>query len=81
MEFLLTDAGISNYSTIDTPVYNEKLLDYLEYYPEKTPTVVAVSCYYGVMQVPETSWIMEWVNENYEEAGDGRYWRYYRPRQ
>lgn len=81
MEFLLTDAGISNYSTIDTPVYNEKLLDYLEYYPEKTPTVVAVSCYYGVMQVPETSWIMEWVNEHYEEAGDGKYWRYYRPRQ
>lgn len=79
MEYLLTDADISNYSTIDTPTYNEKLLDYLESYPEKTPTVVAVSCFYGAM--PETSWIMQWVNENYEAVGDGRYWRYYRVRQ
>lgn len=78
MEFLLTDADISNYSTIDTPVYNEKLLDYLEIYPEKKPTVVAVSCSYGTMMVPETSWIMQWVNENYETVGEGRYWRYYR---
>lgn len=81
MEFLLTDADISNYSTINTPVYNEKLLDYLEAYPEKKPTVVAVSCLYGAMQVPETSWIMRWVNENYETVGDGRYWRYYRARE
>ncbi|MDE5590837.1 MAG: hypothetical protein K2J60_17155, partial [Acetatifactor sp.] len=78
MEFLLTDADISNYSTIDTPVYNEKLLDYIELYPEKKPTVVAVSCFYGQMQVREDTWIMQWVNENYETAGDGRYWRYYR---
>lgn len=81
MEFLLTDADISNPSTIDTPIYNETLQDYLEYYPEKTPTVVAVSCFYGNMQVPETSWIMQWVNEHYETVGDGRYWRYYRRRQ
>ena len=81
IEFMLTDADISNYSTIDTPVYNEKLLDYLERYPEKTPTVVAVSCLYGTMQVSEESWIMQWVNENYEVVGDGRYWRYYRNRQ
>lgn len=81
MEFLLTDADISNSSVIDTPVYNEKWLDYLERYPEKTPTVVAVSCSYGAMQVPETSWIMQWVNENYEAVGDGRYWRYYRSKQ
>jgi len=81
MEFLLTDADISNYSTIDTPVYNEKLLDYLELYPEKKPTVVAVSCSYGTMQVPDNSWIMQWVNENYEVVGDGRYWRYYRPKE
>lgn len=81
LEFLLTDADISNYSTIDTPVYNDKLLDYLELYPEKRPTVVAVSCSYGTMQVSDTSWIMQWVNENYEMVGDGRYWRYYRARE
>lgn len=78
MEYLLTDAEISNYSTIDTPVYNERLLDYLELYPEKEPTVVAVSCFYGQMQVGGDTWIMQWVNENYETVGEGRYWRYYR---
>lgn len=78
MEFLLLDADISNYSTINTPVYNEKLLNYIKLYPEKKPTVVAVSCFYGQMQVREDTWIMQWVNKNYEPAGDGRYWRYYR---
>ncbi|MCM1027005.1 MAG: hypothetical protein NC432_11250 [Roseburia sp.] len=81
LEFLLTDADIGNYSTIDTPVYNEKLLDYMEIYPEKRPTVVAVSSYYGVLRIPVDSWIMQWVEENYELAGDGRYWRYYRARE
>ena len=81
IEFLLTDTDISNCPTIDTPVCNEKWLDYLERYPEKTPTVVAVSCSYGTMQMPEESWIMQWVNENYETVGDGRYWRYYRRKQ
>lgn len=81
MEFLLANADISNYSTIDTPVYNEKLLDYLELYPEKKPTVVAVSCFYGQMQVKEDTWIMQWINENYEAVGDGRYWRYYREKE
>lgn len=80
MEFLLAGADISNYSTIDTPAYNEKLLDYLMLYPEKTPTVVAVSCFYGQLQIREDTWIMQWVYENYEAAGDGRYWRYYRPK-
>ncbi len=80
LEFMLPNADISNYSTINTPIYNERLLDYLEQYPEKKPTVVAVSCFYGTMMVPDTSWIMEWVNENYEAVGDGRYWRYYRAR-
>ena len=78
MEFLLAGADISNYSTINTPAYNDKLLDYLELCPNKKPTVVAVSCFYGQMQVSEDTWIMKWVNENYETVGEGRYWRYYR---
>lgn len=78
MEFLLTDAQISNYSTIDTPIYNERMLDYFRLYPEKMPTVVAVSCWFGEMQVDPESWVVKWVEENYETVGDGRYWRYYR---
>ncbi len=78
LDFLRTDAEISNYSTIDTPFYNEALERYLELNPEKMPTVIAVSCWYGQMLVPEDSYIMQWVNENYTEAGDGDYYRFYR---
>ena len=78
MEFLYSDGEISNYSTIDTPIYNEQLLEYFKLNPEKTPTVIAVSCWYGEMMVNPESWVMKWITENYEVAGDGRYWRYYR---
>ena len=81
IEFLLAGADISNYSTIDTPVYNEKLLEYLELYPEKKPAVVAVSCSDGNLLVSESSWIMQWIDENYETVADGRFWRYYRPKE
>ncbi|MCM1027004.1 MAG: glucosyltransferase domain-containing protein [Roseburia sp.] len=81
MEFLLTDADISNYSTIDVPAYNELLLEYLELYPEKEPTVVAVSMSSNAMLMQDASWIMRWVNENYDPVGEGRNWRYYRAKE
>lgn len=81
IEFMLTDAKIGNFSTIDTPIYNETMLEYFNQNPEKYPTVVAVSCWYGNIQIDPNSWIMKWVDENYEVAGDGRYWRYYRQRE
>jgi len=78
MEFLLTDANLSNYSTIDTPIYNERIEEYFRLYPEKKPSVVAVTCWYGDLQISPDSYIMQWVEENYEMVGEGRYWRYYR---
>lgn len=78
MEFLLTNADISNYSTIDTPIYNERMLEYFRLYPEKQPTVIGVSCWYGEMMIDPNSFVMQWIEQNYETVGDGRYWRYYR---
>lgn len=78
VEFMLINSSISNFSTIDTPIYNERLVTYYEQYPEKEPSVVAVSCWYGGLMVPADSWIMKWVENNYEAVGDGKYWRYYR---
>lgn len=78
IEFLLTGGNVSNCSTIDTPIYNETTLSYFELYPEKEPDVVAVSCWYGGLMVDPGSMIMEWVEDNYEISGEGRYWRYYR---
>lgn len=76
--YLYAGTEISNYSTIDTPQYNECLEEYLKLNPEKEPTVVAVSSWFGASNVPEDSWIMQWVNERYELVADGCYWRFYR---
>ena len=78
MDFLYTGAEISNYSTIDTPKYNECLEEYFAMNPGKKPTAVAISCWYGQMMVPEDSYIVKWVESNYECVGDGDYYRFYR---
>ena len=78
LTYLYAGTEISNYSTIDTPQYNACLEEYLKLNPEKEPTVVAVSSWFGASNVPEDSWIMQWVNERYELVADGCYWRFYR---
>ena len=78
LTYLYAGTEISNYSTIDTPQYNECLEEYLKLNPDKEPTVVAVSSWFGAPNVPEDSWIMQWVNERYELVADGCYWRFYR---
>lgn len=78
VEFLLAPGSIANPTTIDTPIFNESTLEYFRYNPDKTPTVIAVSCWYGNLKIDENSFIMKWIYENYHEVGDGSYWRYYR---
>ena len=78
LTYLYAGTEISNYSTIDTPQYNTCLEEYLRLNPDKEPTVVAVSSWFGASNVPEDSWIMQWVNARYELVADGCYWRFYR---
>ncbi len=78
IDFVLAGCEVANYSTIDTPRYNESLEEYLKINPEKKPTVIAVSCWYGQLMVPEDSYIMQWVEENYTQVADGDYYRFYR---
>lgn len=77
-EFLIPKGKIANYSTIDTPVYNETLLEYYRINPDKTPDVVAVLSYYGNIQYSGDSFIMQWVTDNYTVVGESDYWRFYR---
>lgn len=77
LEFMLTDAKISNCSVIDTPYYEEGMLEYYRLYPEKKPTIVAVRCWDGVIQVNDSP-VLEWVEENYTPVSEGRFWKYYR---
>ena len=40
--YLLTDCRIANYSTISTPTFDERLLEYYELYPDKRPDYIFV---------------------------------------
>ncbi len=80
INYLYEDVVISNPSSISTPTYTEEILEYWQAYPEKYPSVIAVSCWFGQMNMPEDAWIMRWIHENYQpcEVKDGMYWRFYR---
>ncbi len=76
--YVYSGAEISNYSTIDTPMYNECLEEYFEINPNKKPTLIASASMFGDSSIPEDSYIMQWVRENYELVFDGSYWKLWR---
>ena len=78
--YMFVPASISHYSTINTPTFNEYLLEYWKDNPDKYPTVIAMECWYGEMKVDPNSWIFQWVTSNYEVAYEGTFWRFYRPK-
>ncbi len=45
--YLLTGGTISNYSTISTPTFDERLLEYWELHPERYPDIVVASSFPG----------------------------------
>lgn len=77
--YLYESTEISIDSTISTPTYNEKLARYWEKNPQKYPNVVVVDCWYGELHIDENSWIMRWLEEDFQadRVIDGKYWRYY----
>ena len=78
--YLYKDTVISVDSTISTPTYGEKLLQYWEDNPQKYPNVVIIDSRDGRLSVDEDSWIMQWVENEFGPYiyNDGSYWRYYR---
>ncbi len=79
LAYLYEDVQVSAPSTICTPTYNEQMLEYWKENPEKYPNVVVVDCWYGELRVPEDSWIMQWIQQEYKPSTyvDGKYRRYY----
>lgn len=76
--YLYKDVVVSHYSTISTPTFSSKLIDYWNEYPDKYPNVIAVECWYGDIHVDEDSYIMHFVNDNFEKVDEGRYYAFYR---
>lgn len=77
--YLYEDTEVCADSTICTPTYNEKLERYWKKNPQKYPNVVAVECWYGELHIDEDSWIMRWLENEFQAdtVADGKYWRYY----
>lgn len=74
--YLYEDTEICVDSTICTPTYSEKLLQYWEINPWKEPNVV-VDCWFGELRIPEDTWIRGWLEENFDSYVDGTYIRIY----
>jgi hypothetical protein len=79
-DYLRGNTRVAVPSTICTPTYSENLLKYWEIYPDKYPDVIAVSCWYGDLQVAIETWIMNWIETKYQPStyADGTFWRFYR---
>ncbi len=81
--YLIGDTVISAHSTMCGPTYNETMLEYWANNPDKYPDVIAVECWYGELKVNEDSWIMQWIQSEYQPNTyeDGYYYRFYRLKQ
>lgn len=77
--YLFQDVEVASYTTICDPRYNEALLKYWELNHDKYPDVIAVQCWYGELRWDPESWIMQWIENEFETAQviDGQYFRYY----
>lgn len=78
--YLYKDTVISIDSTISTPTYGDKLLQYWKDNPDKYPNVIIVDSRDGQLSVNSDSWIMQWIENEFGPYtySDGKYWRYYR---
>ena len=78
--YLYAGGGISAYSTIDTPAYDDSVLAYWTKYPDKAPDVIAVKVWGGGEDIPCDSWFEQYLHTHYELSGEGMLWHFYRPR-
>ena len=78
--YVQAGVDVSTSSTISSPTFDTYQIEYWNQYPYKMPTVVAVECYGGenMMFGYNHRAFFEWVEEHYDFAGDGTWWKFYR---
>lgn len=79
IQYLYEDVNICVDSTISTPTFSEKLVEYWTRNPDKVPNVVVVECWFGEYKVDDDSWIMQWLRNDFgmKYYMDGKYQRYF----
>lgn len=72
--YFFTGSKISAPSTISTPVYDEKILDYYYKYPYKQPTIILIDKFNqsldNLLDIPKFG---EWISENFDINGQKDY--------
>lgn len=80
IQYLFKDVEISHFSIVNGTIYDERLLEYWEIYPEKEPNVIIVDCWYGQLMTDPDGWLMQYIENDFEytQVDDGKYIRIYR---
>ncbi len=80
IQYTFKNAEVCHYSIVDPTAYDERLLTYWSYYPEKEPDIIVIDCWFGNMLFPEDSWIVQYIENDfgYTEVIEGDYVRIYK---
>ena len=80
IQYTFKNAEVCHYSIVDPTAYDERLLTYWSYYPEKKPDIIVIDCWFGNMLFAEDSWIIQYIEHDfgYTEVIEGDYVRIYK---
>ena len=80
IQYTFKNTEVCHYSIVDPTAYDERLLTYWSYYPEKEPDIIVIDCWFGNMLFAEDSWIVQYIENDfgYSEVIDGDYVRIYK---
>ncbi len=80
IQYTFQNAEVCHYSIVDPTAYDERLLTYWSYYPEKEPEIIVLDCWFGKPLFEADSWIMQYIENDfgYTEVIDGDYVRIYK---
>lgn len=80
IQYTFRNARVCHYSIVDPTAYDQRLLTYWSYYPEKEPDIIVIDCWFGNMLFEEDSWIVRYIEEDfgYTQMIEGDYVRIYK---
>ena len=80
IQYTFKNAKVCHYSIVDPTAYDERLLNYWSYYPEKEPDIIVVDCWFGNMLFAPDSWIVKYIENDfgYTNVIEGDYVRIYK---
>lgn len=80
IQYTFRNAEVCHYSVVNPTAYDERLLTYWSYYPEKEPDIIVIDCWFGSMLFPADSWIIRYIEQDfgYTEVIEGNYVRIYK---